>query len=258
MIDSCWQATGWYLLVLLPLVVCMKLLSLRRNWPGARGALLSFLLAPSLCLSGWQNRSQVCRKDCYVLGAKSLFFCLILGLVFYFELRLPPDLSPWLQGYLAVIPFWLMLEMAQTLLQVLWLPTGRLVPHINLNPIFSVSVAEFWGRRWNRLFGDWLYQICFKPFSRKPVRGLFLAFFISGLLHELLVTVPYLIVYGKSLFGLMLGYFAIQFLAILIERRWVAASPVTGRLYCWLVVLGPAPMVLNSGTLRIFQMVGSC
>ncbi|WP_163335794.1 MBOAT family protein [Desulfopila sp. IMCC35008] len=219
---------------------------------------MSFFFAPSLCFSSWHNRRQVCRKDFFVLAAKSFFFCLLLGFIFFFELRIPPDLPPWLQGYLAVIPFWLMLEMVQALLQVLWMPAGRLVPPVNVHPIFSASVSEFWGRRWNRLFGDWLYEICFKPFFRAPVMGLLLAFVISGLLHELLVSLPYLVVYGKSLFGLMLVYFVIQFLAILIERKWLAASPVAGRIYCWLVVLGPAPMVLNSGTLRIFQMVGSC
>lgn len=257
MIDACWQVTGWYLLVLLPLVVCMKLLSLRRNPPGGSSNVVSFILAPSLSFPHWQKRRRVRSKDVVVLVAKSLLYCTLLWLVFHFEIRIPGDVSPWLQGYLAVIPFWLMIEMVQTLLQILWLPTGRLVPHINLKPIQSVSLAEFWGRRWNRLFGAWLYEICFKPFRRIPHRGLLLAFLTSGLIHELLVTVPYLVVYKKSLFGLMSCYFIIQFLAICLERS-AAVFPFTGRVYCWLVVLGPAPMVLNSGTLKIFQMIGSC
>jgi hypothetical protein len=258
MVDTCWQISGWYLLVLFPLVMCMKLLSLRRNWPKDRTDLYSFLLAPSFCLPSWGNRRKVCRKDVFVLGGKGIFFCTFLWLLFNYELKIPADLSPWLQGYLAVIPFWLLLEIMQTFLQVLWLPTGRLVPPMNVHPFLSVSVVDFWGRRWNRLFGDWLFEICFKPFSRKPYMGMFLAFFVSGMIHELLVSVPFLMVYERSLFGLMLGYFTIQFLAIVIERRVMISSSVAGRVFCWIVILGPAPMVLNSGTLKIFQMVTTC
>lgn len=255
MIDSCWQVTAWYLLVLLPLVLCMKLLSLWRNSPGDRRDLYSFLVAPSLSFSSWRNRRKVCRKDVFVLAGKSLAYCAILWVVIHFKLQIPADMSPWLQGYLAVIPFWLMLEMAQALLQILWLPTGQLVPHINVQPILTVSLAEFWGRRWNRLFGDWLREICFKPLFRTPHLGLPVAFFISALIHELLVSVPYLIVYEKSLFGLMIGYFAIQALAISLQRTMTITSPVARRFYCWVVVIGPAPMVLNPGTLQIFHLV---
>jgi hypothetical protein len=235
----------------------MKLLSLQRNWPDDRMDLLNFLLAPSLSLPSWRNRRIVLQKDIYKIAVKGFVYTILLGLVFYFELTIPTDLSPWLQGYLAVIPFWLMLEAVQTLLQILWLPTGRLVPQINVYPFLSRSVVEFWGKRWNMLFGDWLYEICFRKFSRNPNIGIFFAFLISSLLHELLVSVPYLLVYKESLFGLMTAYFGIQAVAVIVQRVIGLTSLITKRVFCWVVVVGPAPMVLNPGTLGIFHLT-SC
>lgn len=251
-----WQITGWYVLVLIPLFIGMKLLYLRLYPSRDRRQLYSFLLAPSLAGSSWQKRRRVERGDWLKLSLKCVLLSFLFWLIVSVKQGLPAELSPWLQGYAAIVPFWLMLELLESLLQLVWLPSGRLVPALNNRVLLSASVADFWGRRWNRMFGDWLYGVCFRPFARTPL-GLSAAFAASALIHELLVSVPYLIVYEKSLFGLMSGYFVIQLAGILAERKFSFRSIMVGRVYCWVVVLGPAPLVLNQGTLRIFHLAGS-
>lgn len=259
-----WQLTGYYLIILVLLVVFMKSMSI---WAALKTGInrhgtgwqhyLEFLVAPSLALPAWLTRKQADQKIKHRLYTRACLLCALYWLVWRYQIFIPASFPAWLQGYAAIIPFWLMLETCQILMQLIWLPSGYLVPAINNRPYLSTSVIEFWSSGWNRLFGDWLYQVCFKPFSRKSYWGLALAFLVSGLLHELLVSLPYLLVHKKSLFGLMLGYFMFQFLAILAERRLTFPFPLTQRIYSWLVILGPAPMVLNPGTLQIFHLVHS-
>lgn len=254
MVNQGWQITGWYLLVLLCLIIPMKLLSLRRSPPGGRGELCSFLLAPSLCAPSWMRRKKIDGIPVRLFGSGLVFF-VVYSVIYHFRLVIPAGLSPWLQGYLAIVPFWLMLEALEVLVQLVWLPTGYRVPAINNNPILSQSIGEFWGRRWNRLIGDWLHQVCYLPFFRQPGKGLFVAFTVSGGIHELLVSLPSYLVYRTHLWGMMTVYFLIQYFGIIVERRWLTARPGIRRLFSWFVILVPSPLVLNSGTLRIFHMV---
>jgi hypothetical protein len=162
----------------------------------------------------------------------------------------------WLQSYLAIPGFWLLLETIGSLYQFLWLPSGRLVPAVNNRPWLAASPAEFWGRRWNRVIGDWLRQVVFMPLRRRPRPAMAVAFLVSGVLHELLVSLPLQIVYGRSVWGWMLAYFLLQYGAIELERAFLSPFPVLQRLFLWLAVLGPAPLILNPGTLLIFHLGG--
>ena len=148
-----------------------------------------------------------------------------------------------------------MLETLNGLCRVLWLPTGRLVPPINVCPWLARDLAGFWGWRWNRLIGDWLYQVVFVPLRRRPKHAMFVTFLVSGVLHEVLVSLPLSIVCDGSVWGWFVGYFLLQFLAMRMERR-LGLSPFGKRLLLWLTVLGPAPLVLNRATLLIFHLGG--
>ena len=51
--------------------------------------------------------------------------------------------------------------------------------------------AEFWGERWNRTVGEWLYRFAFRPLARRrrPMLGLAAAFALSALLHAWMFVV---------------------------------------------------------------------
>ena len=87
--------------------------------------------------------------------------------------------------------------------------------------------------------------------------ALAVAFLASGALHELLVNLPLWLLYGTNLLGSMFAYFLLlQLGAIIIERRFLRRFPLANRLWLWVSVVAPAPLVLNQATLRAFQLAG--
>jgi len=251
-----WQMSCWYLVLLLVLVLLMKFVSLRTAGIVRPGRILQsfFFWAPWLCLSSWektQGRAVGRRRE--VVSA--LLSLVPLAPVYFLIVPLIRPLPWWLQSYLAIVPFWLLLEAIDGLCRLLWLPFGLLVPSINRCPWRAATLADFWGNRWNRLFGDWLRRMVFMPIRRRRQTAAFVTFLVSGLLHELLVSVPLALVYGEHIWGWMTAYFLLQYLAMALDRQ-SRLPPLGRRLLLWASVLLPAPLVLNPGTLRIFHLGG--
>lgn len=67
---------------------------------------------------------------------------------------------------------------------------GRNVAGLQDHPLRSASLAEFWGRRWNRLVQSNLNRAFFRPRSRlrSPRRGILAAFTASGIMHAIAVA----------------------------------------------------------------------
>jgi alginate O-acetyltransferase complex protein AlgI len=115
-------------------------------------------------------------------------------------------------------------------------------------PLQSRSVAEFWGTRWNLGFHELANELVFRPtVARLGVAGaLMLTFFASGVVHELVITVP-----ARGGYGLPTLYFILQGLGLLIERRIPRRRRLARRAFALAVVglpaviLFPPPFVLN-------------
>lgn len=248
-----WQITCWYLAILVLFVLAAKWVSLWREgvrWHG------SFLVAPWLAITSWRRR----RRNLSVAAGWSV---ILRGMVpmaamigwYLFIVPCSRELAIWLQGYVAVVPFWLLLEAIGGVARICWLPSGELVPAMFHHPWRARSLAEFWGRRWNRLIGDWLAQVVYRPWRRRPRLAMGVVFLVSGLIHELVVSLPLALVYGESVWGWLIGYFLIQYGGCLAEKRWRLA-PALQRVMLWATVLLPAPLILNRGTLLIFHLGG--
>lgn len=109
-------------------------------------------------------------------------------------------------------------------------------------PLLSQSVSEFWGKRWNLAFRDITHRFLFRPVAaRSSARlGLAAVFVFSGLVHDLVISLPPL-----AGFGLPTLYFVIQGAALLVERSKLArriglGDGWRGRGFTALVVAGPA------------------
>jgi alginate O-acetyltransferase complex protein AlgI len=105
-------------------------------------------------------------------------------------------------------------------------------------PLRSTSVAEFWGRRWNGAFNDLALGLVFRPLARRAgVTGATLsAFAVSGLIHELVISFP-----AGAGYGLPTGYFLLQGLAVLAQRKSAALrGDISGWLLTMIVVAAPA------------------
>jgi len=120
------------------------------------------------------------------------------------------------------------------------------VPIMNW-PLRSRGVSEFWGQRWNLAFRDLTHRLLFRPTVRTlgPVGALLLAFLVSGLVHDAVISLP-----AGGGYGLPTVFFLIQAAAILLERsRWGRAAGlghgVRGWLFCLAVLLVPCPLLFH-------------
>jgi alginate O-acetyltransferase complex protein AlgI len=105
-------------------------------------------------------------------------------------------------------------------------------------PLRSASLAEFWGRRWNLAFSEMTAIAVYRPLSPRLGRAsaLLAAFLLSGLLHEMAISLPV-----RAGFGLPLLYFALHGMLVLVERARARA----GRLWTigWLLL--PLPLLFH-------------
>ena len=227
--------------------------------PGeCRERILFFLVAPAASIETWRRSRAASAHDLrrLALTAVATFFPLVVFYVYVRPLISRPEV-PWLiRSYLCLVPYLLATTAIGTTAQVLFASFGVHVQALHERPWLSHSIAEFWGRRWNCVVGDWLRQVCFHPLRRRPRTAIVLAFTASGVGHECLLNLPLFFGYGAAVPGSMALYFAIQGVGVFAERAWFRHSPIVGRAFSWCVVLLPAPMVLNEGMLRLFQFVG--
>lgn len=118
-------------------------------------------------------------------------------------------------------------------------------------PMLSVSLAEFWGKRWNLAFSEMTALALYRPL--KPRIGekaaMVAAFVFSGLLHEVAISVPV-----KAGYGLPLLYFFIQGILIIIERKLECSGILKNKLLarCWVFagLILPFPVLFHKWFLK--------
>jgi alginate O-acetyltransferase complex protein AlgI len=99
-------------------------------------------------------------------------------------------------------------------------------------PAAATSLTEFWGCRWNRAFRDLAHRFIFHPVARRwgATAALWASFAVSGLAHELIISVP-----AGGGYGLPTAYFLLQAFGIMVERRVFKSLPVEQRVPRWLL-----------------------
>ena len=146
--------------------------------------------------------------------------------------------APLLAGWAGMVGMILILHFGLFDLASIGLSALRVdAPPIMNRPLRSTSVSEFWGRRWNGAFNDLALRLMFRPVARRSglVMATLVAFAASGLIHELVISLP-----AGAGYGLPTGYFLLQGLAVLGERKWNALRRgISGWLFT-IVVAVPA------------------
>lgn len=119
---------------------------------------------------------------------------------------------------------------------------GFSVAPLQLHPVLSESIGEFWGRRWNRAVGEWLRMSCFAPVARAHgvLAGTALAFVVSALIH----VWPTWIAVGLEPALAMGSFFVVQGALVALESKLrVARWRRPARLaWTWLGLLVPSPL----------------
>jgi len=125
--------------------------------------------------------------------------------------------NPLAQGWCGMIGLILILHFGLfRALAHFWRALGIHVTPIMNCPVAATSLAEFWGRRWNRAFRDLVHPFVFRPIAQhwgKAV-ALWACFLVSGLAHDAIISVP-----AGAGYGLPTAYFLLQALGITLERK---------------------------------------
>ena len=130
--------------------------------------------------------------------------------------RFVPEGREILLGWGGMVGLVLMLHFGTFhLLSCAWRAIGVEARPLMNYPLASVRLSEFWGSRWNTAFRDLTHRFLFRPLAKKlgPRRALVAAFILSGLLHDLVISVP-----AGGGYGGPTVFFAIQAVALLVER----------------------------------------
>ncbi|MFT6863080.1 MAG: hypothetical protein ACJAVK_001641 [Akkermansiaceae bacterium] len=92
-------------------------------------------------------------------------------------------------------------------------PVRTLFPNV----LKAKGVGDFWSRRWNMGYSQMMQRLVGRPVERVMgcELGVFAVFFISGLLHEVAITVPV-----NAGYGLPTAYFSVHGLFVLLEGRF--------------------------------------
>ena len=263
------QWVGWLPLVLLP-ASTFGARNVLPNW-GFMWLLAVAIFAGLKWLTWWQARKQSVharwRSIAYLLvwpgmdansfldgdkrprrpSARAWFWAIFetgLGAMLLWVIaRLFPQSDGSLRGWIGMMGLILLLHFGSfQLLAFFWQISGVSATPIMRAPLRSQSLSEFWGKRWNLGFRQLSHDLIFRPLHGVLGAGGagFLVFVISGLLHDLVISVP-----AKGGYGLPTLYFALQGAGVAIERsrlgkRFGLGRGLSGWIFMAVITAAPA------------------
>jgi len=151
-------------------------------------------------------------------------------------------------GWMAMIGLVLVLHFGTFQLMALaWQRAGIHAEPIMRQPLVAHSLSEFWGKRWNLGFRKLSHALVFHPLQKRfgTAAGALGAFIASGLIHDLVISVP-----ARGGYGLPTAYFLLQGFGALAERSRVGrrlglGRGIRGRLWTALIALAPVPCLFH-------------
>ena len=146
----------------------------------------------------------------------------VLGITLFWVVarRLPSEM-PLLRGWVGMIGMIFVLHFGVFhLLALFWQRVGVQAKPLMDAPLRATSLAEFWGRRWNIGFRQFAHDLVFQPLHRTlgASGAAFLVFVLSGVIHDLVISVP-----ARAGYGLPTGYFILQGIGAHFERSAIGS-----------------------------------
>lgn len=205
-------------------------------WPGMDTA--AFFVGP-----GVVQRHRL--REWMIAAAKTMFGVALLWGVVPRVVGEWPLAAGWLgmTGIVFVLHFGLF-----HLAALAWHAVGVDVEPLMDRPIMSTSLSDFWSRRWNRAFRRAADRLVYRPTARRydPVVALVASFLFSGLVHDLVISVP-----AGAGYGLPTAYFLIQAIGVLAAhsafgKRWHLQRGATGRVFTAVVLIAPVGLLFHT------------
>ncbi len=206
-------------------------------WPGMDAA--AFLN------SSLRDKINVCSLSEWLLALAKF----VIGIsLFWGVARVVPQQHSLLVGWIGMIGIVMTLHFGMFhLLSCGWRTMGVDARPIMNGPLISRSISEFWGIRWNTAFRDLTHRFLFLPLiPRIGVRlTVLVAFLFSGLIHDLVISIP-----AGGGYGGPTLFFLIQGFAILLSRskagkKFRLRSGYSGWCFTLLVLLLPICMLFH-------------
>jgi len=201
-------------------------------WPGMDA---EEFLAPQV------ERPGVRAREWFAALVKTLAGALLMWAALHFVSFSHPLPAAWM-GMLGIILF---LHFGVfDLISAAWRSAGIRAEPIMRQPWRSHSLGEFWGRRWNLGFRKLSHTLVFRPLQQRfgVVAGTLGAFLASGLIHDLVISVP-----ARAGYGLPTAYFLIQGCGVIAERsergKKLGLGHGTGG-WLWTVFVTAAPLFI--------------
>lgn len=114
-------------------------------------------------------------------------------------------------------------------------------------PYKSTSLKEFWGKRWNMAFSEMTALIAYRPLKNwlGQRQAMIASFLLSGLLHEVAISVPV-----KAGYGLPFCYFALHALCMYAEEeitlvKRIIAHNIFSHVWVFSWLLLPMPLLFH-------------
>lgn len=173
----------------------------------------------------------------------AVFASLAGGILLWGAARHLPSSRPLLRGWTGMLGIILLLHFGTfKLLALFWQTLGIDAQPIMNFPLRSTSLGEFWGKRWNLGFRQLAFDLVFARLHKRLGGGTaaFLVFVLSGLIHDLVISVP-----SRGGHGLPTVYFVIQGIGAAFERSAFGRqlgirSGLRGWLFTMAFTAGPA------------------
>lgn len=220
-----------------------KWLTWRRGPPAPASRQAAYLLTwPGMDVAAFLGRGPVPRptvgERAFAAAKLALGIILTWGVV-----RLVPADLPLIRGWVGMAGLIFLLHFGSFhLLSCAWRAAGVDAKPLMNWPVLAAGVSEFWGRRWNTAFRDLTHRFLFRPLAARfgPRGGLAAGFLFSGVVHDLVISVP-----AGGGYGWPTLYFVIQGLGLLAERSRAAkrlglGAGWRGRVFTAAVIVGPA------------------
>lgn len=177
-------------------------------------------------------------KDWLAATFKTLLGCVLLWGV---TPRWMPS-SPFFAGWVGMIGLVTTLHFGVFhLLALTWQHAGVAVEPIMDRPLLATSLADFWGRRWNRAFRELANTLIYRPLTKTvgPRAAFAITFGCSGVIHDVVITVPSRAGYGRPTAYFLLQAAAIFFARSSFGRRFGLDRGHGARLFAGVVLVGP-------------------
>ena len=148
---------------------------------------------------------------------------LLAGVILFWVIaRMVPEDQGIIRGWIGMIGMILMLHFGSFhLLSCAWRAAGIQARPLMNKPFWSDSLSEFWGKRWNTAFRDITHRFLFQPLTRhmSPQWAVAIGFALSGLIHDLVISVP-----SGGGYGGPTVFFIVQAAGLLVERSSTGQS----------------------------------